>query len=293
MPDNLEQLRTRLARDLTTVSWPEPGQIRAQARRRTMRTVVAAPLAVVLVVAAVAWALRAGSASPSSYGPAAGPPHRPAATAATPSVDDGTSIPIEALLQPDDVGPARHIENENTWSAGAYPAWTFSKDQCPAYAGLKLTAYQDYQFMRIHQVVPDRREDFNLLTVFVEAHRYPGDTAATVMGDVRRIVAACPRFDSGPSEASTPERPAHGVHALTVLDEGFAGTESLLIHDRSTSVDDRTGDTIGEPIVMIYAVVRVNDLVTTIGRYTEDRAAVQDLGPRAAARLCPAANPPC
>jgi len=293
MPDNLEELANRLARDFTTVRWPEPGQIRARARRRTVRTAAGAPLAVILVVVAVAWALRAGSASPSSTGPAAGPPRTLPATTATTPVDDGTSIPIDALLQPEDVGPARHVENEYTYPGGVYPAWTFSHEQCPAYAGLKIRAFLKYDFMRIHQIAPDRPEDFDSLAVFVEAHRYPDDTAATVMGDVRRIVAACRRYDGGPSEASTPERPAHGVHTLTLLDDAFAGSESLLIRHHTISVDDRTGEQVGDPITMIYVVVRVNDLVTTIGRYTDDRAAVQALGSRAAARLCLAANPRC
>jgi hypothetical protein len=59
------------------------------------------------------------------------------------------------------------------------------------------------------------------------------------------------------------------------------------------SVDDSTGRSVGDAIVMTYAVVRINDIVTIVGRYTEDQAALEDLGVKAAARLCVAANPPC
>jgi hypothetical protein len=303
MPDDLDQLATRLARGLTSVRWAEPDELRTRARRRTVRTVVTVPVVVFLIVLAVTWGARAGfggpwsgpaGADPSATGPATIEPTTTVTTtvATTSAPGDRTSIPIEALLQPDDVGPARHLDNVYTWAPGGYPAWTFSHDQCPAFTGLKITAFQTYQYRRIHHVAPDRPEDFNTQNVFVEADRYPGDTAATVVGDVRRVVAACARFE-GASEASSPERPAHTVHTFALLDQGFAGSESLLVRHRVVSVEDSTGTPVGEPIVMTYAVVRVNDIVTIVGQYTEDQAALRDLGVKAAARLCVATNPRC
>jgi hypothetical protein len=67
----------------------------------------------------------------------------------------------------------------------------------------------------------------------------------------------------------------------------------LLVRHRVASVADRTGTSVGDAIVMTYAVVRINDIVTIVGRYTQDQAALRDLGIKAAARLCVAANPRC
>ena len=78
-----------------------------------------------------------------------------------------------------------------------------------------------------------------------------------------------------------------------MLDDGFAGSESLLIRDTVESVEDATGTPVGDPLVTTYMVVRVNDLVTVAFRYTGDTAALVALGPKAATRLCVAASPSC
>jgi hypothetical protein len=295
MPDDFDQLTTRLMHGLTAVQWPEPGELRARARRRTIRTVVAAPLVVALVVTGTVWGVRAGSGDARSNEPAGGP--TPSAVTTGPTTVPtrlppwgGAEIPIDALLQPADVGPARHIENVYTWVPGTYGAWTFQQDRCLAFGGLKINAWRDFQFMRIHHVAPDPPEDVNNQNVYVEAERYPNATAAIVIDDVRRIVSACARYDGGESEAG-PD--THSDITQTVLDEGFAGTESLLIRQRVDIRQNGTDRAIGDPLMTTYAVVRVNDLVTIISRNADDPAALRDLGRKAAARLCVAAEPRC
>ena len=87
-------------------------------------------------------------------------------------------------------------------------------------------------------------------------------------------MSACGRYEGGASEASTSQRPAHIRRTLAVLDDGFAANESLLIFDAVESVEDATGTPMGDTLVTIYLVVRVNDLVTVAFRYTDDTAAL-------------------
>jgi hypothetical protein len=304
MPERLDDLPDRLARALATVRWAEPGELRARARRRTALTVVAASLAVLLVVLGVGWRTWFAGGDPlsvpvapasSSASHTATPTPTPTATPPPAPTMDPAWIPPEALIQPEDVGTGQSLTAVHSTDVEPIYLWHFQDDRCPAYEGLHLTAWQEYNFMRTHQVVPAGRNGYFLEDpLFVQALRYPdGAKASTVIQDVRRLLSACPQYEGGPDEASTPARPSHGFFTWTLLDEGFAGDESLLIGSTAGSVADATGEHFGATIVVTYAVVRVSDLVTVISRYSSDDAEIARLGKRAATRLCTASIPRC
>jgi hypothetical protein len=147
--------------------------------------------------------------------------------------------------------------------------------------------------MRFHSVVPDGHHIGAPGTVFVDTIRYSKAAgAAVVVADARRVVGACRSYTSQ-TEASTDLHPAHGVHTWTVLGEGFAGDDSLLVRQQFVSIDDSTGRQVGDSIVDIYAIVHVADLVTVVESYTTDPGLLRDLGAKAATRLCVAAIPRC
>ena len=297
MPDKLDDLSHRLARALTSVQWAEPGELRARARRRSRRAFVAAPVAVTLVVLSVAWyAGFRGDGAPVADDSTIGPS---SSTTTTPSprpslTMDPAWIPLDALLQPADVGEGLDFANVLTSDSEPLRLWYFELSQCPAYAGLGITAYDTYQYMRIHQIVPrgvigGERGD----AVFVQARRYPAEVASTVVLDIRRALTACGQYERAGGEASSPQRPAYTTFTWTIIDEDFAGDDSLLIRQRVESFVTGTGQRIGESIVETYAVVRVGDVITIVSRYSADEAEIANLATKAAARLCIASNPRC
>lgn len=294
MPDQLETAVRRLTTDLGSVRWAEARTLRAQARRRTARTAITAALAVMFVAAAV-WGLL-GTSSPST-------PVGATATAATPSTVARSSdaaptattgqpqvnsvyIPVEALLQPEDLAPGATPDNDNIWTAGTYPAWPFDRDDCPAYAQLKISSFGTYSYMRNRNVISGPT------TVFGETYRYTESMAKHVVADAKRVVSACAHWVGG-TEASTPTRPAHGDWRLAVTGEGFAGDQSLLIRLRSTSIFDSTGKSTGNDVTVTFAVVRVGDLVTVISVEVDNPNLIRSLAIKAAARLCAGAKPGC
>jgi hypothetical protein len=255
-----------------------------------LRTAVAVPLVVVLLTAA-------GCTNRATV---------PEPSATTPYVVEGDRawIPVEALLQPVDVGPGHHVENENTGQPGAYPTWSFAVGECAAYAGTGMNNFKGYAFLRFHSVVPDGRTGGDPGTVFVEVRRYSQAMAATVVADVPQMVSACPIHNSavaagvaGNGSTSASRDPAHVVNTWTVIGEGFAGNDSLLIREETVEIDESTGQPVrvnGETSsVLTSALVRVADLVAVVQSSTTDSALLRDLGAKAAARLCVAATPRC
>ncbi|RKR88538.1 hypothetical protein BDK92_2866 [Micromonospora pisi] len=80
-----------------------------------------------------------------------------------------------------------------------------------------------------------------------------------------------------------------GRHTLRVLGDGFAGSQSLLVRQEVTA----PAGTPEAGTVTLYAVVRVGDLVAVLESYDYDDARMRQLAGRAAAWLCPFANPRC
>ncbi|MFC0534120.1 hypothetical protein [Phytohabitans kaempferiae] len=279
-PGNLPNL---LARDLADARWPEPAEIRARGRRRTVRAVVAAPAALVVLVTSV-WLLAGPVADRAAPAPGGGDP------TSAPAPDGGDRPPgwfgPEALVQPEDVGERHHLTNEHAYAPGEYPTWTFSVDACGAYAGLGVTAPLDYLWMRINIVTPDG-DTSGALGIHAELASYPQTGAEQVMEDVRRVIEACAEYGYAGGEASTEERPARVEHEYEVLEEGFAGDDSLLIRHLVRSLDARTGEPVSpeQDIVSIKAVVRVGDRVEVIQSDQGDPARMREIAIRAARRL--------
>lgn len=228
----------------------------------------------------------------------------PAASTAYVVEGDPAWIPVEALLQPADVGPGHHVENDHTGQPGADPTWSFAVGECAAYAGTGMDNFKGYAFQRFDSVVPDGHTGGDPGTVFVEVRRYPGAVAATVAADVPQMVSACPTHNSavaagvaGNGSVGASRHPAHVVNTWTVIGKGFAGNDSLLIREETVEIDDSTGQQVkvnGETSsVLTSALVHVADLVAVVQSRTTDSALLRDLGTKAAARLCVAAIPRC
>jgi hypothetical protein len=295
-PVGLDDLAARLAGELGPVYWLEPAEIRTRARRRRLRAIAAAPVVVVLLLVG-GWGVWSGwdrgravpaVAVTGSPATSASSPVPSATGNGSPSFAAADWIPVEAIVQPEDVGAGYQAYNDFTYLAGSYPAWTFDLG-CPGFDNLHLTAYQRYRFMRGRNVVavtdPEK-------AVIAEVERYPSADAAQVMLDIKAAVHTCARYP-GTSEASSDLRPAHAIFEWSVLGSGFAGQDSLLLQERVTSVDDTTGATIGPASVQVYAVVRVADLVTIVDSAAFSPSALRAISVKAAARLCQAALPRC
>lgn len=284
-PANLPDL---LARDLAAVDWQAPGQIRSRARRRTVRNVLAAPVAALLVVASV-WLL----AGPGQGGGLAEDPVGGNGQSPSPSASPSVSLPPgwfgpEILLQPQDVGPGYELGNEYAYAPGEYPAWRFEMEQCEAYAGLGVRAFLGYTWMR-HNTVARRQDTSTTGDVHAELRSYAGVTAAKqVMSDVRKIVEVCPEYSYDGGEASTEERPGKVVHTSTIVDQDFAGEESLLVRRVTRGVDARTGELLpGDQSVgvNILAVIRVQDRVEVLDTDLNDLGRMREIAAKAGQRL--------
>jgi hypothetical protein len=275
MPD-LEELGGRLDRELPDVRWEGAATLRALGtRRRRGRAAALTAAAAVTVVAVGTWAV-AGRPD------AAPAPVAPVAPTA-PSAPSPALIPPAALLQPEDVGPGHEIQNPHFQLPGPDPGWPFADDRCPRYASLRITAYRTFTAMSGHLVA--RTGDTEGTTfVHTEVRRYPtGATAHAVMTDIGRIVDACSLFETDGGEFSTENRPATTEHSFADLDEGFAGDESLLVrHQMDTS---ETGGAAFDRGVIVYAVVRVGDLIAITQFDRDDPQRMRVLGAASAARL--------
>ena len=305
---DLRNLPDRLVDDLAAVRWPDPAEIRRRGCRRTYRTAVGAPLAVLLVLAAV-WAVPRLSADRLA-GPVAGRPSadagRPSADASSPAPNAGTLptplptfvlpgnpswIPPEALLRPADVGPGFRLSDEDTFEPGEEVFWAFDLDgRCPGYSAPDMSGYQRFLHMRVHTVEKDA-ESNGEQAVRQQVVRYPGDTAKRVIAEAFLVVEKCSRY-TGPSEASLPDRPAMAEHDWTVLDRDFAGDESMLVRHDVRAVETATGQTLNSTREL-YAVIRVRDLVAVLQTDHYDERRMAELAARAASWLCTATTGRC
>jgi hypothetical protein len=302
MPDEVETLVQRAATDIGDVRWASAEDLRRTARRRTLRSAAVASVAVSLVIAAVVGL--AGQTGGGEHPLDASPPapstsSAPTVASASASTADSASateaawwIPAEAMLQPQDVGPGIVADNVRTYVAGEYPAWEFAPDLCPGFARLGVQAFQRYTFIRgisLQGQSPVGTGDI----VFAEVRRYTEVDAKQVIGDVARVVSACPSWTSTSSEASTPAKPAHGVWTYQMIGESFAGDKSLLISMRSYSIDDITSAVVGNDVTVTYAVVRVGGLIVVVSTERNAPEQMKSLAAKAVERLCTAGTARC
>lgn len=295
MSDDLERLAERIATDLGEVRWADGVRLRTRARRRTVRAVVAAPVAVA-VLAAVVWGLLPAprAAAPdnptSSLAPSPSPSmSRSADPAVTRKVVQGDPawFSLVALLQPADVGDGVFVEEMDEQQPQTYGAWPFPTDGCPAYAGPRISTHSRYRFMRWATMVHTGPSGNFIDQLGVQTRRYTTADAVQVVEDTQSLLRACARYDA-PTEASSKFKPAHAQVTWTILAQGFAGDQSLLVRMRSISVYDDTGESTGNDIAAAYAIVRVGDLVAVIVSEQDDFQQTLALAKKAGARLCEA-----
>ncbi|MEV4532318.1 hypothetical protein AB0J82_00630 [Asanoa sp. NPDC049518] len=283
---DLEELAGRLDHELPDVAWDEPDQIRLRGRTRTQRrSMVLAAVGVLVVFAGAGWLVTGPRSTPAAPEPTATSP-APTSPAPTPpptedaDFDGSKLFPKSALLQPADVGAGYHVENEYGYSPGTYPTWLFGRDDCPAYAGLQITAYKSYLWYR-HAYLEHGEQ-----RVFLEGSRFPAGAASQVIADVDRVTSACESWETQGGEATTEQRPGNTTTTYTVLAKDFAGDQSRLVRLRVRTVG-LDGAELSHG-AMTVAVVRVGDRVSFVMTESDKPERVRLLGQRAADRLCTA-----
>jgi hypothetical protein len=297
MPEQQHPLVDRIANDLAAVNWPSPEEIRSRARRRTILTSVAAPIAVALLLVG-SWAALAGRPhdqlrpAPAASGTVSSVPSTspsPLPTFVVPG--DPAWIGPEAMLQPADVGPGMRLHNEDSFEPRENVSLTFDVDSnCARYHGLGV--HREYQYMRVHDI--EREAEYNGVdAVRVEIARYSDKLARQVMADIRQVVDTCATSTFDSTEASTPSHPALAIHYWALLDSGFVGDDSLLLRHEVYTRDKLTGEKLGEDTVTVFAIVRLADLITIVQSDNLTPERMRQLGRSAATRLCRAASPPC
>lgn len=296
-------LSERIAADLSTVDWPAPQEIRARARRRTARTMLLVPTALVLVIVA-------GWTGSGVLGRGDRHVDRPTATleptstltptlTPTATTTGGRSaelsdiIQLDALLQPEDLSPNyesatgqyRHVPGENT-------SWEFDLAECPGYAQLKVTTWRGYLYQVGHQYTREV-PGYGTKSTGMQAERYPGRDAAQLVTDVHRVVAACPEYTVEELKPSSMKGYVDIRITHEILDTGFAGDSSVLVRSVSVPVLRSTGQVYGGTDVTLIAVVQVNDLVGVVRTNDLRPQDLITLTQRAVPRLCTAAKPLC
>jgi len=296
-------LSQRLATDLATVTWPPSAELRRVARRRTRRAAFAGAFSVLLLVSMVWYVGVRPGLSPAA--PAAGPlASTPLASAPSATIGPGDPawIPPEALLTPEDVGPGLVAGTVSVDQNQPIGQWAFTLSPCPEYP--RVPRYQGvYQFRREQTVeIPPKvqgRPETGVAVLHQSVMRLPVRAAEEIVGDAREVAQACAKYTaSGVISAMTDDgNPVDGrvkvraTHAWLLLDEGFAGDQSLLFEHQMTTASDDGMTELGAASVV---VVRVGDLVATVEQVDGQSADVaRKLGMRAAAWLCTASTPPC
>ncbi|MEU1241576.1 hypothetical protein ABZ388_14560 [Micromonospora parva] len=285
-PTLVEQIQ----RDLRDVRWLGPEEIRARARRRSQRRIVAAT-----VVLALAGVSAAAVAAPRTSPPSA----LPAASASPDATPTQHEITTDALLQPADL--TRPIEVQLSQAGMGEPVRVDAMlDQCRANLGLP----EGWRFSRLSRsqtllrARPAGTEPGNAdVLVMQDVYRMATQDEATLaLVTLQGLVDPCDEWRSrGPYERKGQTGTAEAVHQWQVrpLDSGGQGGV-LLTHTISQARDVNTGATLDdETRPTNTAVVQVGDLVSvlSLGRDGTE-AELQQFAVAAVARLCPNANAP-
>ncbi|MGK5442182.1 hypothetical protein ACSNN7_10220 [Micromonospora sp. URMC 105] len=283
-----------LRRDLRDVRWPDAAEIRIRARRRSTRRAVGAAVAILVVLSAPAVAaLPAGSGRSHPAGPVPSPAVR-------------AEIPIEALLQPEDM--SAKVDERFTQSGLAEPVvvepeWTRCLEQkrvSPAWERSRYSRSQSLSRNPPTQSPHPSGLDFDTsIQLIQDVYRVDPQVTGSLFAGIDRRVDACRDWgDTQRGQIAEGEwADIFARHRWDVVGRGFAGDESVVV--RHTISESRRDDADGEvlafpPEPQSTAVVRVGDLVTVLklgslgGELELRRLAVL-----AAERMCAAANPAC
>lgn len=276
----------QIHRELTDVRWPEPQEIRARARRRSRRTIVAATVALTLV----------GSSAAAMAGGGRGAV--PAPVSATTQAPARGEIADDSLLRPTDLAqPAQrelsqsglgepilidHLLGYCRESQGITPVWETSRWS------------RSQTLLREHRV---GAATLGGVLLTQDLYRVTPELAKSFLADLDGMVAPCAEWRGlGPYELAGKTGVGEAVHRWAVVDRNFAGDgASLVRHTMSRPVDRQSGSPLAdEPQSTSTAIVRVGDLIAvlSVGQGgTEDD--LRRLATVAAGRMCLAANPPC
>ncbi|MEU4679491.1 hypothetical protein [Micromonospora sp. NPDC023737] len=277
----------RVHQDLRDVRWPDPGELRARARRRTRRNIAAATALVAL----------AGTSAVALVAP--GRPSAPPAASATPSMSPRAEITSDALLRPADIGFASATE-QLTEAGLAEPIRIDDMlEVCRTSQG--RSEGRASRWSRSQTLLRERRAGVALqpsdVLAMQDVYRLTREGAESFLADLDETVAPCARWRSvGPYETKGRSGTAEAVHEWAIVQRGFAGDDAVMLsHTVSQARDVKTGETFGDvPRPTYKAVVRVGDLIAVLGLGRDGtEAELLQLAVVAAARMCRAANPGC
>lgn len=308
----------RLHRDMASVRWAEPEEIRARARRRSRRTAVLAATAVLAVLSGSAYATagqRAAPAPPIAATPGSTATATPASTVtATPAPTVPAApaeIPQQTMLTARDV-PLKTGARLSESGLGETVRVDPVLESCGRERGV-LPAEPASRYSRsqtLLRAAADRAAAKGpVLTQ--DVYRLDPDRSRLLFGAVSLLVDACAEWqDSGSAVVAGRTEPTVTTHRWETPMTGFAGDESVMLRHVSLAPVSRAGGKAVAPTppIEVTMVVRVGDLVTVIATGpdtledtvdgvrpgpTLSYAELRALGKTAARRMCAAAKPPC
>ncbi|MBB5869521.1 hypothetical protein F4553_002900 [Allocatelliglobosispora scoriae] len=303
MPELRQEYVQFMESDKADVSWADAVDVRARGDRRRRNVAIATPAAAVLALAFAGGIViavnrddhqQAGTRqlahSTPTPSPSPSPKPSPSRTPAhVVTSADVAWIPTEALPPTAEMG--RDLVVFDVKEAQPQPDtqdWIFAAEGCTAYTALNVRP-ASYLFKLSQKV---RRAGPGVAgTGALEIRRYASADATQVLGGVRQVVEACPTYETRDPVLSTPERVMVSRRSYVVLSTGFAGDESLLMKGTVQPVTP-AGEPLGDAVVSVLAVIRVDDLVTIVDLGLNDEARTMELAKKAAVRLC-AATPVC
>ncbi|MFG3419559.1 hypothetical protein [Micromonospora sp. NPDC048063] len=285
----------QLHRDLRDVRWPEPAEIRARARRRSRRTALGAAAVTtvtVLTVAAFGVVDHIGGNRPLATAEGATAAGVTVAGAAGPDAPVRAAIPMEALLQPEDL-PEK--ETPRLTVTGIHEPIRIDGEltKCLRNRGLPAAA-EPSRYSRSQTVMGVRLGEPLLRQ---DLYRVRTEEAGKIIPDIDRQVNSCPEWETdGVVWRDGRDVEIVTTHRWQVVARGFAGDESALLRQvMSEPRRAKTSTVVGDaPKPLSTAFVRVGDLVTVVSISRDSsEAELRRLAAVAATRMCGAANPPC
>ncbi|MFI7215369.1 hypothetical protein ACIBP4_29950 [Micromonospora maritima] len=277
-----------LERELHSVRWAEPAELRARARRRSRRTAVAAAVAVLALTSGAAFVAADRDTPPV-----------PAAASPSATAWRATDVPADALLQPSDLRPAV----TTPWSEanlGEEIRLDRMLEVCRQDQGLG-TQWATSRYSRSVSLVRERRgtggQPEGQVLAAQDLHRLAPEDGERLFDGLPALLAPCRTWRAtGPVQLRDRTVQAEVVHSWQEVDRGFAGDESVILRhtvEQARRLD--TGASIGAGSgPREQAVVRVGDLVTVLWtRVDGSEAELRELSRLAVRRMCVAAHPGC
>ncbi|MFC4148367.1 hypothetical protein ACFO0M_19110 [Micromonospora mangrovi] len=291
--------------ELRSVRWAEPAELRARARRRTRRTTLVAAVAVLLVASAATAVAADRAGGPVGPVAAGGPTGTVAAPATpTPTPSGRAEIPDSALLEAGDL-PVKTAGRLGDSGLGEPVRVDARLETCARERQIYLKPTVS-RYSRSRTVL---RSPGGVPALSQDVYRVDPPWGLGLFGDIDRMVQACPEWRTTAARSLT-GRAGSGqlVDRWETAMTDFAGDQSVLLRHAVGEPADLAGDGPAGPAasVDVTLVIRVGDLVTVLvpgPGMIADRVDgtgpglgypdLEAIGRRAAASLCPAANPGC